>query len=88
MHAICCAPSIAHCTQPAHGNKFVTAGQAGARRISVDSVMVYRGLDIGAAKPTADEQAIAPPSGGAAAAAVVVVLGAPTPNPNPNPNPH
>ena len=28
--------------------------------ISVDSVMVYRGLDIGAAKPTADEQAIAP----------------------------
>lgn len=34
--------------------------QLGADIISVDSALIYRGMDIGTAKPTAEEQALAP----------------------------
>lgn len=37
-----------------------TAERHGGEIVSVDSALVYRGLDIGAAKPTAEEQARAP----------------------------
>ena len=36
------------------------AQRLGGEIVSVDSALVYRGLDIGAAKPTADEQAQVP----------------------------
>lgn len=36
------------------------AQQLGGEIVSVDSALVYRGLDIGAAKPTRDEQVLAP----------------------------
>lgn len=36
------------------------AGRLGGEIVSVDSALVYRGLDIGAAKPTRAEQALAP----------------------------
>ena len=36
------------------------AARFGGEIVSVDSALVYRGLDIGAAKPTAAEQAAVP----------------------------
>src|SRR3954463_4934769 len=36
------------------------AGRAGGELVSVDSMQVYRGMDVGTAKPTAAEQAAVP----------------------------
>ena len=39
---------------------FRLARQTGAHILSVDSMQVYRGMDIGTAKPSAEERAAAP----------------------------
>ncbi|HEX6961619.1 MAG TPA: tRNA (adenosine(37)-N6)-dimethylallyltransferase MiaA [Lacipirellula sp.] len=36
------------------------AGKLGAEIISLDSMAIYRGMDVGTAKPTADQQAVVP----------------------------
>lgn len=63
MSTDCCPPAIALMGPTASGKTALAlqwAQRFGGEIVSVDSALVYRRLDIGAAKPDADERALAP----------------------------